>query len=70
MTDLGTERRPPEPAAETHPTKGRCGQCRQPLPRLWLWFCERWTADRYCCPECEEKAKRQTEALTDRKSVV
>lgn len=53
---------PAEPGPERHPTKGRCSQCGQRLQRLWLWFAERWTADRYCCPECEEKAKNKAEA--------
>lgn len=63
MTDLGTTPAtlPPEPAPETHPTRGRCSRCGQCLQRLWIAFGTRWVADRYCCDECEQSAKQQAE---------
>lgn len=52
----------PEPAAEQHPTKGRCCRCGQKLGRLWLWEFGRWLADRWCSDTCYQAEQQSHDA--------
>ena len=61
----------PKPSLNTHPTRGVCKSCKQPIPNAWFGFVGGWCAH-HRCDSCAMVYKvppqpiRQLPAITNR----